>query len=129
MRQIFGRQPVVIVAAIQATMVFFVSMGWLDFVGLRTAQDVTIVAAVLNAAGAVYLALGTTETLLAPAIELFKAIAGLLVFYGMDFGVDRQAMAIGAITAIFAFVHQPKTSPQRDLTLDPRDTTVLRPAA
>lgn len=129
MRQIFGRQPVVIVAAIQTTMVFCVSMGWLDFAGLCTAEDVTVVAAVLNGAGAVYLALGTTETLLAAGIELFKALAALLVFYGLEFGVDKQAMAIGAITAIFALVHQGKTSPQAELALDADVGGVLRPAA
>lgn len=126
-KQIFGRQPVVVVALIQAVLVFATSMGWLDFIGINSAQDETYLYVVLNALAAVYLALGTTETLMAACIELFKAVAALMVFYGLEFGTDKQAMAIGIITAAFAFWNQRATSPQAKLAVDPVRGGVLVP--
>lgn len=116
-RQIFGRQPVVFVAAIQAVLLLLVSFHALKPIGLNGADDVMLVAGVLNAAGAVYLALGTTETVLAPLIELFKAGVTFAAIYGLNLTGEQSGLAVATITTVFAMLHQPKTSPQAVLTL------------
>jgi hypothetical protein len=124
-RQILGRQPVVWVAVIQSVLATAVSFGWLAGVGLRGPEDVALVGGVLNGAAAVYLAYGTVETALAPAIELFKAVVGFAAIYGLDLSAEQSAFAIATITAVFAAIHQPKTAPQAGLALDTRKTAVL----
>lgn len=114
-RQIFGRQPVVIVAAVQMVLQLLVSVHALKGLGLNGADDVMLVAAVLNALGAVYLALGTTETLLAAVIELFKAAVAFGAIYGLNLTGEQSGLAVAAITAVLALLHQPKTSPQATL--------------
>lgn len=126
-KQIFGRQPVVIVAAIQAVLTLLVSFHALDGIGLNGADDVLLVAAVLNAAGAVYLSLSTTETLLAPLIELFKAGVALAAIWGLNLTGEQSGLAVVTITAAFALLHQPKTSPQAVLSLDTSSAPVLAP--
>lgn len=114
-RQIFGRHPVVIVAAIQAILTTLVGFHFLKPIGLNGPDDVMLVAGVLNGLAAVYLALGTTETLLAPAIELFKALVALGAIYGLNLTGEQSVLAVGAITAVFSMLHMPSTSPQATL--------------
>jgi hypothetical protein len=108
---IFGRQPVVWVGAIQSVLVLLVSFGWLDPIGLHGEGDVGLVAAVLNGAAALYLAFVTSESWLAPAVELAKASLALGVIYGLNVSTEKEGLAIAALTTVFALVHQGKTSP------------------
>lgn len=119
-RQIFGRQPVVWIAAIQAVLSLLVSFHALKAIGINGPDDVMLVAGVLNAAGAAYLAFGTTETMLATLIELFKAGAAFAAIYGLNLTGEQSGIAVLTITALFSLVvHQPKTSPQATLSLTP----------
>lgn len=128
MKQIFGRQPVAIIAAIQTVLLLLVSFGALAPIGLRGPDDVLLVAGVLNGLAAVYLAYGTTETLLAPVVETFKAALALATVWGLSLSAEQSGLAVAAITAVFALVHQDRTSPQAELTLDPWEThTVSAP--
>lgn len=108
---IFGRQPVVWVGLIQAVLVTLVSFGWLSFIGLDSQQDVGLVAAVLFAAGALYLAFVTSESWLAPAVEVLKALFALGAIYGLSVTTEQTGLLIGLLTVAFSFVHQGKTSP------------------
>lgn len=108
---IFGREPAAIVAAIQTVLVLAVSFGWLSFLGLDTQADVAVVVGVLAALGALVLAYVTSETLLAPVIELFKAALALAAIYGFQISVEQTGMAISVIVALFAAFHRTQTSP------------------
>lgn len=114
-RQIFGRQPVIYIGVIQAVLLLLVSFHALKAIGLNGPDDVMLAAGVLNAAAAVYLAFGTTETLLAPLIELFKVFLSFAAIYGMNLTGEQSGLAVATITAVFAMLHQPKTSPQATL--------------
>lgn len=119
-RQIFGRQPVVWIAAIQAVLTLLVSFHALKDIGINGPDDVMLVAGVLNAGGAVYLAFGTTEAMLAALVELFKGGAAFAAIYGLNLTGEQSGVAVLAITAVFSLVvHQPKTSPQATLSLKP----------
>lgn len=108
---IFGRQPVVWVGLIQAVLLSLVSFGWLDVIGLRGQEDVGLVAGVLFASGALYLAFVTSESWLAPAIEALKALFSLGAIYGLNVSTEQTGLLISLVTVVFAFIHQPKTSP------------------
>lgn len=108
---IFGREPAAIVASIQAVLVLAVSFGWLEGVGLDSQDDVALVVAVLTALAAVLLAYITSETLLAPVVELFKASLALAAIYGLSITEEQTGMVISAIVAVFAAFHRTQTSP------------------
>ena len=123
--KIFGREPAAIVGAIQAVLALAVSFGWLEFIGLKGQNDVALVVAVVAALAAVYLAYVTSETLLAPVIELFKAALALAAIYGLSITTEQTGMAIAAITAVFAFLQRSQTAPLPSPTfkyISPDDT-------
>ena len=112
MKQIFGRDPAAWVAAIQTFLVLAATMGWLHNIGINTQDDVALVIAVLAAAGGLYLAWGTSETMLAAIIEFFKAGLALGAIYGLHISTEQTGLVIAGINAIFALlVHRPQTSP------------------
>lgn len=112
MKQIFGREPAAWIAAIQSFLVLAVSFGWLSSLGLHSQADVALVVAVLAAAGGLYLAWGTSETMLAAIIEFFKAGLALGAIYGLHISTEQTGLVIAGINAIFALlVHRPQTSP------------------
>ena len=108
---IFGRDPAAIIAAIQAALALLIGFHLLKFIGLNGMDDLAVVMVTLNAAAALYLAWVTTETLLAPVVELFKALLGLAAIYGLHIDAQQTAMAVAAITAIATAWHRDRTSP------------------
>lgn len=108
---IFGRQPVVWVGLIQAFLVTLASFGLLGFIGIHSQAEVGILVGVLAALGAVYLAFVTSESWLAPAVELLKALFAFGAIYGLSVTTEQTGILISLLTVIFSFVHQGKTSP------------------
>lgn len=109
-RNLFG-EPVAIVGAIQALLVMLISFDKLGAIGLHTQGDVALVVVVLNTAAALYLAWTTHQTVLAPVIELFKALVALGVIYGFHLTTEQTGMVIAFLTALFALGHRTQTSP------------------
>lgn len=109
--KIFGREPAAIVAAIQALLVLAVSFGWLDGIGLKGQDDVALVVAVVAAVGAVVLAYKTSETLLAPVVELFKAGLALAAIYGFALTTEQTGSVIAAITVVLALFQRTQVAP------------------
>lgn len=123
--KLFGREPAAIVGAIQALLTLAVSFGWLEAIGLDGQDDVAIVVGVVAALSALYLAYVTSETLLAPVIEVFKAALALGVIYGFALTTEQTGMAIAAITALFAAFQRTQVSPLNKPTFQyiaPEDT-------
>jgi len=110
LRNLWG-EPVALWAAIQAGVQMMIAFGWLSGIGLDGQDSMAAVGVVLAAAAAVHLALFTHQTLLAPVVQLFQALAVLGVIYGVKITDDQSALAITFITAIFAFGHRQSTSP------------------
>ena len=109
--KIFGREPAAIIAAVQALLVLAASFHLLDWLGLRTQDDVATVVVVLSAAAAVLLAWTTKRTLLAPVIELTKAILALGAIYGLTLSIEQTGFLIGAVTMVLGLFHQTQTAP------------------
>lgn len=109
--KLFGREPAAVVASIQAVLALGVSFGWFAGIGLKGQDDVALVVTVLSALAALYLAYVTSETLLAPVIELFKAALALGVIYGFNISTEQTGLAIAAITAVFAGFQRTQVSP------------------
>lgn len=107
---LFG-EPVAIVGAVQALLVMLISFDKLGGLGLHSQGDVALVVVVLNAAAALYLAYTTHQTLLAPVIELFKAMVALGVIYGFNLTTEQTGLVIAFMTAMFALGHRTQTSP------------------
>jgi hypothetical protein len=129
--KLFGREPAAIVGAIQALLVLAVSFGWLDAVGLKGQDDVALVVGVLAALSALYLAYVTSETLLAPVIEVFKAALALGVIYGFAITTEQTGMVIAALTAVFAAFQRTQVSPLPEPTFSviaPADTVTPKSA-
>lgn len=107
-----GGEPVAIVAAIQSTVAMMISFGWLDSIGLHSQADSAVVAVLLNAGAAVYLMIATAHPVLAPVIELFKALAALGALYGLHLTEEQNGLAILVISSLFSVVvHRQVTSP------------------
>src|SRR4051812_25843986 len=107
---LFG-EPVAIVGAVQALLVMLIAYHKLDWLGLTSQGDVAVVVVVLNAAGALYLAWSTHHTLLAPIVELFKAMVALGVIYGLHISTEQTGLVIAVLTALFSLGHRTQTSP------------------
>lgn len=128
--KIFGREPAAIVGAIQAVLVLGVSFGWFQFIGLKGQGDVALVVGVLSALAAVYLAYVTSETLLAPVIEVFKAGLALAAIYGFAITTEQTGMVIAVITAVFAAFQRTQAAPLANPSFDtppPSVQGVVRP--
>jgi hypothetical protein len=118
--KILGREPAAIVGAVQAVLVLGVSFGWFAGIGLHTQGDVALVVAVLAGIGAIILAIATSETLLAPVVELFKASLALGAIYGLHITTEQTGLAIATITAIITAFQRTQVSPTV-VQLRPRD--------
>lgn len=104
-------EPVAIVGAVQAALVMAVSFHWLDALGLHSQSDVALVVVVVSAGGAVYTAVVTKHTVLAPVIALFQALVNLGVIYGLTISTEQTGLVVAFITAVFALFHRTQTSP------------------
>jgi hypothetical protein len=124
-----GGEPVAIVGAIQAALVMAVSFGWLTGIGLSNQHDVALVVIVVSAAGAVYTAVVTHHTVLAPVIALFQALVNLGVIYGLHITNEQTGMVVALITAVFALFHRTQTSPVATVTPLPRKRAPRKAAA
>lgn len=100
--QIFGREPAAIVAAIQAVLALLIGFGTLEPIGLSTQTDLAVVMGVVGAVAALYLAYVTSETLLAPVVEVLKASLALGAIYGLAITAEETALLIATVTAIAA---------------------------
>lgn len=122
---IFGREPAVIVGAIQSALALLLGFGLLDFIGLDTEADVAIVVGAVAAVSALYLAYVTSGTLLAPVLEVFKALLALGAIYGLSITAEQTGLAIAALTTGFSLYQRDRVEP---LTVPSFTTLVDRPA-
>jgi len=109
--KIFGREPIAIIAGLQALLALFCSLGWLATLGINTQGDVAIVVLVLNAAAAVVVAITTRATLLAPVVELAKAVLSLAAIYNLHLSNEQTGFLLGAIPLLLALLHRSQTTP------------------
>jgi hypothetical protein len=127
-KQILGRDPAFILAAVQAGLAMLLSFGWLKFIGLDSQEDLAILVGVLAALSAAYLSWGTSETMLAAVIELFKGLVGLGAIYGLSITTEQTGLVIAFITALFTGYLRTQTSPLEVgsfKTINPGDTHTL----
>lgn len=129
--KIFGREPAAIIATIQAVLALLIGFRALDFIGLRGQDDLALVMAVVCGLSALYLAYVTSETLLAPVIEVIKAALALGVIYGLQINAEQTALLIAAVTAIIGGWQRGQVSPLVHPTFEviaPSDTVTPKAA-
>jgi hypothetical protein len=112
-KQLFG-EPAAIIAGIQAILAVLVSFGGLAFIGIDGQDALAIVMVAINAIGALVVAYTTRDTLLAPVIELFKALLGVGAIYGLAITTEQTGLVIVAITAVFGLFNRQVTSPETE---------------
>lgn len=105
--KIFGREPVVYVAVIEAVLAFLVTFG-LD--GLSTEQATVILAAVV-AMGGVLTAWATKDTLLSALSGAGKALLVLVTSYGINLSQEQIGLAVVMISAVGGIWLRTQTTP------------------
>lgn len=110
-RQILGREPAAIIAAIQVVLALLLSFGVLERVGLKGQDDLAVLVTVLGGLAALYVAWGTTETALAALVEVIKASVALGAIYGLQITTEQTGLLIAAVTAITTAWFRGQTSP------------------
>lgn len=110
--KILGREPVVIVSAIQALLALIVSFNGLAFAGIDTQSDVAVVVLVLNGGAALLLAWTTKRTILAPVVELTKALLAFGAIYNFHLTDVQTGYLLGAIPLLVGLFHQEQTAPE-----------------
>lgn len=110
-RQILGRDPAALLAAVQIVLALLLSFGVLDVIGLKGQNDLAVLVTVVGGVVALYLAWGTTETALAALVELVKAAVALGAIYGLQITTEQTGLLIAAITAITTAWLRTQTSP------------------
>lgn len=129
--KIFGREPAAIIATIQAVLALLVGFGSLKFIGIAGQKELGLVMAVVCGVSALYLAYVTSETLLAPVIEVIKAALALGVIYGLQINAEQTALLIAAVTAIIGGWQRGQVSPLNTPSfgvLAPSDTVTPKAA-
>lgn len=109
--KIFGREPAATVAAIQAVLALLVGFRALDFIGIRGQDDLAVVMVLVTAVSALYLSYVTSETLLAPVVEVTKAGLALGAIYGLNINAEQTALLIAAVTTLIGGWHRERVSP------------------
>lgn len=130
--KVFGREPAAIVGAVQALLALAVSFGWLEWALLDSQDDVAVVVGVTSAGFAVYLAWVTNETLLAPVVEVTKAVLALGAIYGLQVTTEQTGLLVAAITMLLALWQRGQVSPLAQPTFKyvaPGDTGAVAPRA
>lgn len=110
-RQILGRDPAAILAAVQVVLALLLSFGALSRIGIKGQDDLAVLVGVLGAVAALYLAWGTTETALAALVEIVKSAVALGAIYGLQISTEQTGLLIAAITAISTAWLRGQTSP------------------
>lgn len=121
-RAIFGREPSAWIGLLEAVIALVIMFPAANEWGL-TQQWATIVLAVVAAAGGVYTAWATRDTMLGAILGLFKAGAVLFAFYGLALTTDQQGTAAALIAVLVGFFQRTQTSPV-DAPVSPSPTQV-----
>lgn len=110
MKRFLG-EPAALIAGIQSILAVAVSFGWLTGLGIAGEDSLAVVMVAINAVGALVVAWYTKDTLLAPVIELFKALLAVGAIYSFTISLEQTGMIVVAITALFGLFNRQATSP------------------
>lgn len=103
---IFGREPAVLVGALEALIAVLLAFG----LGISPESYGPWVALVV-AVGGVLTAIGTTDTLLGAVIGALKAAVVLVAVYGLTLTDQQTGALIGVVTVAFSLYQRTQTSP------------------
>lgn len=109
--RIFGHEPAVVAAAIQAVLAMAVSFGWLAWAQIDTQAELGLTMGLVIAVLDVYVAAVTRRTLLALVVGLFKALIAFGSIYGFSLTLEQTGTVIAVLTALAGLWHQGQTEP------------------
>lgn len=105
--KVFGREPAVYIAVVEAVLAFLVTFG---FSGL-TAEESTNILAVAIAIGGVLAAMTTRNTLLAALSGVARAVLVLSVSYGLNLSQEQVGLTVVIVSTISGIWLRTQTSP------------------
>lgn len=114
--KIFGRDPAMWVALIEAALAMALSLNVFGLTHEKIALVVAVVAAVLG----IYTAYVTNQTMLGVIIGLVKAVIALAVGYGFEFGPDKTAALLAFVTVLVGMYQRTQVSPVVKPNFNPR---------
>lgn len=111
--KIFGREPVLWVAALQATIVLLAATltDW-------TTEQVGALVLLVVLVGDVTVAFLTRATLLAVLIGLLKGIVGAFAAFGYELDPNTLAALVAFVTAVLGLFQRTQTSPDPEPSFD-----------
>lgn len=111
--KIFGREPVLWVTAIQATIVLLAATltDW-------TTEQVGSLTLVVFVLGDVTVAYLTKATMLGVLIGLLKAIVSAFAAFGYDLDPDTLAALVAFVTGVLGLFQRTQTSPEPEPSFD-----------
>lgn len=112
---LLGREPAAWVGLIEAVLATALLLGLLEPIGLKTAVEVGIFMAVVNAALGCYVAYATRQTSVGVIVGLVKACIALAAVYGLELSADLTASLILLTNVVFAFVNRQMADPLADV--------------
>lgn len=113
---LFGREPAVIVGAIEAFLALALTTNWIPG-DVLDHEKIGLIMAVVTAVFGVVTAYLTRDTLLGYGVGLIKAAAALAVGYGLHITADQTGALIAFATVTAALWHRTQTSPDPDPSL------------
>lgn len=104
--RITGREPAAVVGLIEAAIALAVAfgLGW-------SPEQVALTMAAVTAAGGVYVAWATRDTLLGAVVGLTKAVLALAIGFGLHIGPEQTAAIVAFVTVLGGFFNRTQTSP------------------
>lgn len=109
--KILGREPAVIVGLIQALLALLVSFGVLAPLGIKGQPELALVMGVVIAAGDLYVAWSTHQTLLGVAIGFVKAFLAFIAIYGLALNTEQTGALVAFITVGIGLFQRTQAAP------------------
>lgn len=105
--KLFGREPAVWVAFIEATIALVLALRWVHWTSDQTALVMAVVVAVFGVVTA-YL---TKDTMLGVLVGLTKALLALFIGFGLMLSPELTAAVIGFVVVVVGLFQRTQTSP------------------
>lgn len=109
--KIFGREPAVLAALVEALLALLISFNALAGIGIKGQDELMLTMAVVNGVVGLYVAYVTRDTLLGAAVALAKALIAFGAIYSLTLTTEQTGTLIAFLTLAIGFVQRTQTGP------------------
>lgn len=111
MPKIFGREPAVIAALIEAALALLISFNALTGLGIKGQPELMLTMAVVNGLVGLYVAYVTRDTILGAAVAVVKALIAFGAIYGLTLTTEQTGTLIAFLTLAIGMFQRTQTGP------------------